>query len=194
MQFGCNKKALILEPWFCISWHNWVQYESMDFGTQIFKFFFFLMQLGASKFDALKCYVQMGVVSFCHPFWTYFTKAKRTKKNTIYDLHTHTHTHTHMHKFVLLLPHDFSFFHIPSIASSLRLFSTWFGYLSLKCWKFYLLLKIYFWESQLSLECKCWKSLTPKNWRFFMLGLVSMCILHTPQLLNIMWIQNFTIN
>jgi hypothetical protein len=55
----------------------------MDFGTQIFKFFFFLMQLGASKFDALKCYVQWVL---CH-FVTHFghiSQKQRGQKKTHY--------------------------------------------------------------------------------------------------------------
>jgi hypothetical protein len=82
-----------------------------------------------------------GCCVILSPILDIFHKSKE-EQNTIYDLHTH------MHKFVWLLPHEFSFFHILSIASSLRLFSTWFGYLSLKCWKFYLFFKKSFWQSQ----------------------------------------------
>lgn len=64
----CNKKVWILEPRFLI--------------------FFFFMQLGASNLMPWNAICPMGVVSFCHPFWTYFTKAKRTK--TLYMIYTHT--------------------------------------------------------------------------------------------------------
>jgi hypothetical protein len=52
--------------------------------------------------------------------------------------------------------------------------------LSLKGWKFYLLLKKYFWRAQffdISLEWKCWKSLTPKNFlQFFFPFLFLLCL------------------
>ncbi len=104
-RIGCNKKVWILEPRFLI--------------------FFLLHVIGCQQFDALNA-MSNGCCVILSPILDIFHKSKEDK-NTIYDLHTH--------KFVLLLPHDFSFFHIPSIASSLSLFSTWFGYLSLKCWK-----------------------------------------------------------
>jgi hypothetical protein len=55
----------------------------MDFGTQIFSFFFFLMQLGASKFDALKCYVQWVLCDFVTHFGHISQKQKRTKTQYI---------------------------------------------------------------------------------------------------------------
>ncbi len=117
---GCNKKVWILEARFLV--------------------FFFLMQLGASNLMPWNA-MSNGCCVILSPILDIFHKSKE-EQNTIYDLHTH------MHKFVWLLPHEFSFFHILSIASSLRLFSTWFGYLSLKCWKFYLFFKKSFWQSQ----------------------------------------------
>jgi hypothetical protein len=103
---GCNKKVRLLEPRFLV--------------------FFFLMQLGASNLMPWNA-MSNGCCVILSPILDIFHKSKEDK-NTIYD----QHTHTHMHKFVLLLPHDFSFFHIPSIASSLRLLSTWFGYFELE--------------------------------------------------------------
>jgi len=104
----CNKKVWILEPRFLSffsSWCNWVPANLMPWNA-----------------------MSNGCCVILSPILDIFHKSKEDKKKQ-YMINTHTHTHTHMHKFVLLLPHDFSFFHIPSIASSLRLFSTWFGYL-----------------------------------------------------------------
>lgn len=110
----------------------------------------------------------MGVVSFYHPFWTYFTKAKRTK--TLYMINTHTHTCINLYYYYHTIFHFFTF---RALLLHWGYFPLDLGILSLKSWKFYLLFKKINWQSQfldISLEWKCWKSLTPKNLRFFMLG------------------------
>jgi hypothetical protein len=140
-----------------------------------------------------------GCCVILSPILDIFHKSKEDKKkHTIYDLHTHTHTHTHTCINLYYYYHMiFHFFTFRALLLHWGYFPLDLGIWELEVLEILLALKNIFLGVNffyISLEWKCWKSLTPKNWRFFMLGLVSMCILHTPQLLNIMWIQNFTIN